>query len=95
MIERYTPQSTPILKIGGHFQRSDIEDLDAVWQLELSAEELSWARGSMLRHLSLLGLGLGEGVVSTPVTPASTRSPPVRFPTSLRRCSPAGRPIRT
>ncbi|NKB88472.1 MAG: FAD-dependent oxidoreductase [Acidobacteria bacterium] len=58
MIERDTERGTPILKIGGHFQRSEIEDLDAVWAQELSAEELEWASSSLLRHLSLLDLEL-------------------------------------
>jgi glycine/D-amino acid oxidase-like deaminating enzyme len=58
MIERYSEQGTPIIKIGGHFQRTDIQDLDTVWQESLSDSEISWARESLLKHLSLLGLGL-------------------------------------
>ncbi len=58
MIERYSDQGTPIIKIGGHFQRSDIQDLDSVWQESLRESEVEWARESLLRHLSLLGIGL-------------------------------------
>ncbi|MGI9203563.1 MAG: NAD(P)/FAD-dependent oxidoreductase [Woeseiaceae bacterium] len=58
MIERFTDHGTPIIKIGGHFQRSDIQDLDAVWQASLSDAETKWARESLLRHLSLLGIRL-------------------------------------
>jgi len=58
MIERFTEHGTPIIKIGGHFQRSDIQDLDSIWQQSLSDVEIDWARVSLLRHLSLLGIGL-------------------------------------
>ena len=61
MVERITDRGTPILKIGGHFQRSEIADLDAVWQESLQDEEIAWARESLLRHLSLLGLGIDAG----------------------------------
>jgi glycine/D-amino acid oxidase-like deaminating enzyme len=60
MVERFTPRGTPILKIGGHFQRTDISDLDAVWQEELSEDEEQWARDRLLHHLSLLGVGMGD-----------------------------------
>ena len=60
MIEGRAEQGSPILKIGGHFQRSDIEDLDSVWQKELSEGEIAWARTALERHLSLLGTGLGS-----------------------------------
>jgi glycine/D-amino acid oxidase-like deaminating enzyme len=60
MIERYTAQGTPIIKIGGHFQRTDIQDLDSVWEESLSGDEVAWAREGLLRHLSLLGIGLSD-----------------------------------
>jgi glycine/D-amino acid oxidase-like deaminating enzyme len=60
MIERFTERGTPIIKIGGHFQRSDIQDLDSVWQESLSEREVAWARESLMRHLSLLGIGLTD-----------------------------------
>lgn len=56
MIERFSERGTPIIKIGGHFQRSDIRDLDSVWQESLTEDEVAWARTSLLRHLSLLGI---------------------------------------
>lgn len=58
MIERYTERGTPIIKIGGHFQRTDVQDLDSVWKESLSDDEIAWARKSVLKHLSLLGVGL-------------------------------------
>ena len=58
MIERYTNSGTPVLKIGGHFQRSDVNDLDAVWAEDLAPDEVAWAEDSLLRHLSILDIGL-------------------------------------
>ncbi|MCY4344663.1 MAG: FAD-dependent oxidoreductase [Gammaproteobacteria bacterium] len=60
MLEGQTSEGSPIIKIGGHFQRSDISDLDAVWQKELADAEIQWSRESTARHLSLLDLGIGE-----------------------------------
>ncbi len=60
MLEGNTAEGVPIIKIGGHFQRSPISDLDDVWKLELSAEEIRWSRQSTLRHLALLGIEIQE-----------------------------------
>jgi glycine/D-amino acid oxidase-like deaminating enzyme len=57
MIERFTPLGTPVIKIGGHFQRSDIDDLDAVWRQSLSEDEIEWSYDVLLHHLALLGVG--------------------------------------
>jgi len=60
MIEKFTPVGTPIIKIGGHFQRTDIRNLDTVWQQDLTTEEIAWAENSLLNHLSLLGVGFNS-----------------------------------
>jgi len=60
MLEGRTPQGSPVIKIGGHFQRSDISDLDSVWQEALAEAEIQWSRESTARHLSLLDLEIGE-----------------------------------
>ncbi len=60
MIEGRGDVGQPVLKIGGHFQRSDIQDLDAVWALDLTEDEVAWAETSLRRHLSLLGFAAGE-----------------------------------
>ena len=60
MIERYTDRGTPVIKIGGHFQRTDIDDLDAVWQQSLSDAEISWSYEALLHHLALLDVGFTE-----------------------------------
>ena len=57
MIERYTDRGTPVIKIGGHFQRTEIDDLDSVWQQSLTDEEISWAYDALLHHLALLDVG--------------------------------------
>ncbi|MEM1247465.1 MAG: FAD-dependent oxidoreductase [Acidobacteriota bacterium] len=63
MIESRTEDGRPVIKIGGHFQRSDIKDLDSIWQQELSASEVDWARSALLRHLALLGEDLDAEAV--------------------------------
>ena len=60
MIERYTERGTPVIKIGGHFQRTDIADLDAVWQQSLSDEEVEWSYEMLLHHLALLDVGFSR-----------------------------------
>jgi len=59
MIEYYKDEM-PIIKIGGHFQRSEIENLDEIWAKELSAEEISWSKESMLRYFTLLKLPISK-----------------------------------
>lgn len=60
MIERFTDRGTPIIKIGGHFQRTDISDLDAVWKESLSDAEVAWSYDAVLHHLALLDVGFSE-----------------------------------
>jgi hypothetical protein len=56
MIENYDKEGLPILKIGGHFLRSDIENLDKVWEKELSQEEIDWSKTNTLKYLNMLNL---------------------------------------
>lgn len=58
MLEGQTEQGVPIIKIGGHFQRTPITDLDEVWRLNLTPDEIEWSKQSSLRHLSLLGVDI-------------------------------------
>jgi glycine/D-amino acid oxidase-like deaminating enzyme len=58
MVERYTGRGTPVIKIGGHYQRTEIDDLDAVWQASLSDEEIEWSYDALLHHLALLDIGI-------------------------------------
>jgi glycine/D-amino acid oxidase-like deaminating enzyme len=56
MIEHYDEKGLPIFKIGGHFQRSDITDLDAVWAKNLTEAEIDWSKNSTMRYFKLLKL---------------------------------------
>ena len=50
----------PLIKIGGHFQRSEIESLDKVWSLGLNDKEIDWGRGHTLRYLREIGLRINS-----------------------------------
>ena len=60
MIERYSFRGSPVIKIGGHFQRTDITDLDAVWNETLSDAEVAWSYEALLHHLALLDVGFNK-----------------------------------
>ncbi|MEP0265381.1 FAD-dependent oxidoreductase [Dokdonia sp.] len=57
MIENYVDDK-PIIKIGGHFQRSKINNLDDVWNEKLTPDEIEWSKTSTLRYFTLLQLPL-------------------------------------
>jgi len=56
MIEKYDENNRPLLKVGGHFLRTEIEDLDAVWEKELSAEEILWSKKNTADYLNRLNI---------------------------------------
>jgi len=56
MIEKYDEDGMPLLKVGGHFLRTDIEDIDQVWQKELSSQEIKWSKENTANYLGLLNL---------------------------------------
>lgn len=53
MIEYFDDEGVPIFKIGGHFQRSEIQDLDKVWEEELSQEEITFGYNNTLKYLGI------------------------------------------
>ena len=55
MIDSYA-NGIPIIKIGGHFQRSEINDLSTIWQQELSTEEINWSIDRVHQYLTYLNL---------------------------------------
>ncbi|MEP3209399.1 MAG: FAD-dependent oxidoreductase [Maribacter sp.] len=65
MIENCDPQGNPTLKAGGHFQRSYIPNLDAVWQQELCTEEINWAKEKIRDYLAFLNLPVGFDQLNT------------------------------
>lgn len=54
MIEKTDEDGVPIIKIGGHFVREDIADLNEVWQKELTTEEKDWGLSTTRRYLQQL-----------------------------------------
>lgn len=56
MIENYDEDGLPILKVGGHFLRTEIEDLDEVWNKELTQDEIHWSKVNTTRYLNMLDL---------------------------------------
>ena len=60
MIEGYSERGAPVIKIGGHYQRTDIKDMDRVWQQSLTDEEVAWSYDALLHHLALLDTDFTE-----------------------------------
>jgi len=56
MIEKLDDQGIPIIKVGGHDLRTDIDDLNTVWQKELSTQEIDWSKENTLDYLGSLNL---------------------------------------
>jgi glycine/D-amino acid oxidase-like deaminating enzyme len=59
MIEKYDEDGIPLLKVGGHFLRTDIDDLDAVWAKELTLKEIQWSKENTVAYFALLNLPIG------------------------------------
>ncbi|WP_099544254.1 NAD(P)/FAD-dependent oxidoreductase [Maribacter sp. 4G9] len=56
MIEKYDESNRPILKVGGHFLRTEIEDLDRVWKKELTEQEILWSKINTADYFAKLDL---------------------------------------
>jgi len=54
MIEYMDEANEPVFKIGGHFQRSDIENLDSIWKKTLTKEEVDWCIKGTIRYFEML-----------------------------------------
>ena len=63
MIEELDNQGQPIFKIGGHFQRSTIKNLDQIWQQKLDEKEKKWSLDNMSRYFQLLNLPIAEEAI--------------------------------
>jgi len=59
MIEKYDEDGIPLLKVGGHFLRTDIDDLNAVWAKELTSKEIQWSKENTAAYFALLNLPIG------------------------------------
>lgn len=58
MIEKMDEHGIPLIKSGGHFQRSAIEDLDTVWQKEVTQEEITWTKEHLLAYFKFINIPL-------------------------------------
>lgn len=56
MIEKEDSDGVPIIKIGGHLIREEIQNLDQVWQKELTEDEKSWGIRATLNYLQQLNI---------------------------------------
>ncbi|WP_395339534.1 FAD-dependent oxidoreductase [Ningiella sp. W23] len=56
MIENYDTNGHPVLKVGGHFLRTEIDDLDSVWAKTLTQDEIEWSKINTIRYLNMLDL---------------------------------------
>jgi hypothetical protein len=56
MIENYDEDGQPILKVGGHFLRTEIQNLDEIWEKELTDDEINWSKTNTIRYLKRLDL---------------------------------------
>ncbi|MBT8218484.1 MAG: FAD-binding oxidoreductase [Bacteroidia bacterium] len=53
MIEKIGSDGIPVIKIGGHFQRSNIDNLQSIWQKKLSQSEIDWSMSQVLQYLNM------------------------------------------
>jgi len=56
LIETYSTDGIPILKVGGHFLRTEIDNLDEVWKKNLEQSEIHWSKKHTLRYLKMINL---------------------------------------
>lgn len=59
MIENYDTSGNPVLKVGGHFLRTEIDNLDSVWAKALTQDEIEWSKSNTIRYLNMLDLPVG------------------------------------
>jgi glycine/D-amino acid oxidase-like deaminating enzyme len=60
MIEKYDEGGRPIFKIGGHYIRTYIDDLDSVWNIPLSSNEKEWSTTQLSDYFSTINIPIGE-----------------------------------
>lgn len=60
MFEYIDTDKVPVIKIGGHFQRTSISNVDDVWNQPLDQSEIEWGRTNTLSYLKLLHVDIPE-----------------------------------
>ncbi len=56
MIEKFDSDQRPLLKVGGHFLRTEIKDLDTVWAMQLTEQEIQWSKENTVDYLAKLDI---------------------------------------
>lgn len=56
MIEKVDADGVPLLKIGGHLIREEVQNIEQVWQKELTAKEKEWGIETTLTYLQQLNI---------------------------------------
>ncbi|CAN5713502.1 hypothetical protein BH23THE1_BH23THE1_30600 [soil metagenome] len=56
MIEKWDELNLPIFKIGAHYHRSKIDDLDEVWKKEVSEKEIKWGLSKTAEYLNRINI---------------------------------------
>lgn len=56
MIEKFDGDQRPLLKVGGHFLRTEIADLDKVWAKPLTEQEIQWSKENTADYMTKLDL---------------------------------------
>ncbi len=60
MIEKKDANGHPLFKVGGHFLREEISNLDETWKKELTANEIEWSKKSITDYFEFLNIPLDE-----------------------------------
>ncbi len=63
MIEYFNNDGSPVIKIGGHFQRTEIGNLDSIWEKSLTESEIDWSITNTSDYLKLLNLPISKDEV--------------------------------
>jgi len=56
MIEKFDKDQRPLLKVGAHFLRTEIKELDDVWAMTLTEQEIQWSKENTVDYLKKLDL---------------------------------------
>jgi glycine/D-amino acid oxidase-like deaminating enzyme len=56
MIEKWGEYIMPIFKIGAHYRRSTIDDLDAVWKKPVTNDEIEWGMNKTIEYLNRINI---------------------------------------
>lgn len=56
MIEKFDGDQRPLLKVGGHFLRTEIKDLDKVWAMQLTEQEIQWSKDNTADYMAKLDI---------------------------------------